>query len=80
MSLTTTVTVHCDNCGRWEHTEDRSAAQRRAAGWHRCEGGAGRRDFCPRCGCTVCGSMPFGDQGKRRPGYRGPASAGGQQP
>lgn len=59
MSLTYTVTVTCDDCGEWEHTDHgrgtRAAARgRQRRGWVtkwsnedgcRCD----RRDYCPKC-------------------------------
>ena len=56
MSLTTVVTVHCDECGEWEHTDARgpvavSARARRRAGWVITKDAVtgARRDYCPRC-------------------------------
>ena len=60
MSLTYTVTVTCDGCGEWEHTDDgfgdtrRGARNRKRRGWvTRWQNEDGRRwnrrDYCPKC-------------------------------
>lgn len=55
MSLTTEVTVHCDTCGVWEHTDAAgsvaaTARDRIRRGWVKTTDKYGkRRDQCPDC-------------------------------
>lgn len=54
MSLRREVTVHCDLCGRWEHTafpsSQESRADRERRGWKHTGGMTiHRRDLCPAC-------------------------------
>lgn len=57
MSLSTEVTVHCDDCGIWEHTNLGMARSsramllaRRADGWTSGKDEDGYRwDYCPAC-------------------------------
>lgn len=69
MSLTYTVTVTCDGCGEWEHTDDgfgdtrRGARDRKRRGWvikWRNEDGRrwDRRDYCPKCASRHAKTKP----------------------
>lgn len=57
MSLTRITTVHCDDCERWEHTENDQGSQavratardRKRRGWVTVGSGRERRDHCPKC-------------------------------
>ncbi|MCP9947346.1 hypothetical protein [Actinomadura madurae] len=59
MSLTYTVTVTCDGCGEWEHTDrgngtHAAARSRKRRGWvtkWKQDGRSrwDRRDYCPKC-------------------------------
>jgi len=50
MSVTHTVTIHCDRCGHWVHAERRDVTK---LGWTRWKEGRSSMHHCPSCTVAV---------------------------